>query len=100
MSESLSSALKEVDLNSKKISNKEEEDVEAKKETSSTSSDPTACSSCSLANATKRCSKRHAKCLKKLFCDKVCETQVNLDFLGALANWDMVFVEFWEKIID
>ena len=31
------------------------------------------CSYCNRSNPSKRCSKRHTKCLKKLFCDKVCE---------------------------
>ena len=31
------------------------------------------CSNCNRSNPSKRCSKRHAKCLKKLFCDSICE---------------------------
>ena len=34
----------------------------------------TGCATCNRSNPTKRCSKRHAKCLKKLFCDSVCES--------------------------
>ena len=58
--EYVSEALKEVDLN------KEKED-----------GDPT-CDFCKKPNPTKRCSKRHARCLKKMFCDKVCETSGHL----------------------
>ena len=32
-----------------------------------------ACAFCKKAEPTKRCSKRHPKCLKKLFCDEACE---------------------------
>ena len=31
------------------------------------------CANCKRSNPTKRCAKRHAKCLTKLFCDSVCE---------------------------
>ena len=31
------------------------------------------CAHCQRSNPTKRCAKRHAKCLSKLFCDSVCE---------------------------
>lgn len=31
------------------------------------------CAHCKRSNPTKRCTKRHAKCLPKLFCDLVCE---------------------------
>eukprot|EP00088_Acartia_fossae_P056698 TRINITY_DN6604_c0_g2_i8.p1 TRINITY_DN6604_c0_g2~~TRINITY_DN6604_c0_g2_i8.p1 ORF type:complete len:191 (-),score=59.95 TRINITY_DN6604_c0_g2_i8:302-835(-) len=37
------------------------------------SSDPT-CNYCSKPNPTKRCVKRHPKCLQKLFCNETCET--------------------------
>lgn len=49
-------ALKEVDLNTKK------------------DHPEMACAYCSKPNPTKRCSKRHGKCMKKMFCDKSCET--------------------------
>ena len=32
-----------------------------------------ACAFCKKAEPTKRCSKRHPKCLKKIFCDEACE---------------------------
>ncbi len=35
--------------------------------------DPSACAHCSRVGATRRCAKRHQKCLQRLFCDKVCE---------------------------
>ena len=54
--EATATALKEVDLNEK------------------ANEDSNSCSFCRKPNATKRCAKRHSKCLKKLFCDKVCET--------------------------
>ena len=47
---------------------------EALKEVSLNEGPSTNCAFCSKEKATKRCSKRHAKCLKKLFCDKICET--------------------------
>ena len=31
------------------------------------------CAHCNRSNPSKRCAKRHAKCLTKLFCDSVCE---------------------------
>ena len=31
------------------------------------------CAHCKRSNPTKRCAKRHAKCLTKLFCDSACE---------------------------
>ena len=44
---------------------------------SSTGADSTrridSCAYCAKIGATKRCVKRHAKCLKKLFCDEICE---------------------------
>merc|ERR1711997_157528 len=33
------------------------------------------CAFCKKASPTKRCSKRHPKCLKKMFCNEACETQ-------------------------
>ena len=31
------------------------------------------CAHCKRSNPSKRCAKRHAKCITKLFCDSVCE---------------------------
>eukprot|EP00088_Acartia_fossae_P009555 TRINITY_DN14652_c0_g1_i2.p1 TRINITY_DN14652_c0_g1~~TRINITY_DN14652_c0_g1_i2.p1 ORF type:complete len:150 (-),score=37.68 TRINITY_DN14652_c0_g1_i2:286-735(-) len=36
------------------------------------SQDP-ACAHCGIKNPTKRCSKRHPKCMKKMFCNESCE---------------------------
>ena len=32
------------------------------------------CAHCKRSNPTKRCAKRHAKCITKLFCDSTCES--------------------------
>ena len=70
MTDSVDTALKKVDLNASDA-------AAVAAATTETTSDPTACSLCKKSKATKRCSKRHAKCLKKIFCDSVCETQVS-----------------------
>ena len=70
MAASMDTALKKVDLNASDA-------AAVATAASETTNDPTACSFCKKSKATKRCSKRHAKCLKKIFCDSVCETQVN-----------------------
>ena len=36
-----------------------------------------ACNYCKKPGPTKRCSKRHPKCLKKIFCDQNCETMAH-----------------------
>merc|ERR1712129_411638 len=36
--------------------------------------DENSCGFCKKADAGKRCSKRHPKCLKKMFCNETCET--------------------------
>ena len=73
MTDSVDTALKKVDLNAKDAAA-----VAAAAASETTNSDPTACSFCKKPKVTKRCLKRHAKCLNKIFCDSVCETQVSL----------------------
>ena len=58
----VSQALKEVDLNTTETSSEVKVKI-----------DQTACAYCSKTGAKKRCAKRHPKCLKKIFCDEVCE---------------------------
>ena len=53
-------ALQQLDLNQEK-----EKEVEAEA--------VVVCAHCNRSNPSKRCSKRHAKCMKKMFCDDVCE---------------------------
>jgi hypothetical protein len=36
--------------------------------------DPLSCCYCRKPNPSKRCSKRHPKCIKKLYCNETCET--------------------------
>ena len=36
-------------------------------------SDENSCGFCKKSDPTKRCSKRHPKCLKKMFCNETCE---------------------------
>ena len=79
MADNMDTALKKVDLNASDA-------VVVAAATSETTNDPTACSFCKKSKATKRCSKRHAKCLKKIFCDSICETQVKfLHFTIAIS---------------
>ena len=79
MADNMDTALKKVDLNASDA-------VVVAAAASETTNDPTACSFCKKSKATKRCSKRHAKCLKKIFCDSICETQVKfLHFTIAIS---------------
>lgn len=56
--ENVEGALKSIDLNSE----------EGQKSTEH------CCGYCGKKNPTKRCSKRHTRCMTKMFCDKTCET--------------------------
>merc|ERR1712096_50226 len=65
----LSKRLKDLDINKAKLEftdDVKEEGADFKKNDG--------CSNCRRPNPRKKCSKRHTKCSKKLFCDKVCET--------------------------
>jgi len=45
-----------------------------------------ACAFCKKPNPIKRCSKRHPKCLKKLFCSETCEALAHEDKKAAAAK--------------
>ncbi len=62
-------ALKEVAINEKKSA----ADAAPEEKKPVVVSDPSACAHCAKGGATKRCAKRHQKCLRKMFCDRVCE---------------------------
>merc|ERR1712209_73798 len=44
------------------------------------------CAFCKKPNPTKRCSKRHPKCLKKMFCNETCEALAHEDRKTAVAK--------------
>merc|ERR1712037_763994 len=44
------------------------------------------CSFCKKPNPTKRCSKRHPKCLKKMFCSETCEALAHEDKKAAAVK--------------
>merc|ERR1719322_1498879 len=77
MADSVDTALRKVDLNAKDAAAVAAAATSETNKETTANSDPTACSFCKKSKATKRCSKRHAKCLKKIFCDSVCETQAH-----------------------
>ena len=89
MAAPLATALKEVDLNASDAA------VVAAAAAVETTNDPTACSFCNKPKATKRCSKgpkKHPKCLKKIFCDSVCETQVCITKSGIRGVFFIGFI--------
>ena len=49
-------------------------------------SDEKLCAFCKKAGPTKRCSKRHPKCLPKMFCSDTCESYAHEDKKGALVK--------------
>jgi len=44
------------------------------------------CAFCKKPNPTKRCSKRHPKCLKKMFCNETCEALAHEDKKAATVK--------------
>merc|ERR1712039_756349 len=88
MTDSVDTALRKVDLNAKDAAAVAAAAAASDTTKETTASDPTACSFCKKSKATKRCSKRHAKCLKKIFCDSVCETQAHKKKVEAMIKED------------
>eukprot|EP00092_Neocalanus_flemingeri_P073509 GFUD01090712.1.p3 GENE.GFUD01090712.1~~GFUD01090712.1.p3 ORF type:complete len:172 (-),score=70.45 GFUD01090712.1:59-574(-) len=55
-------------------------------EISGNATDEKLCAFCKKAGPIKRCSKRHAKCLPKLFCNETCEALAHEDKKAAVAK--------------
>jgi len=60
-------------------------------------SDEKLCSFCKKSGPTKRCSKRHPKCLPKMFCNDTCESLAHEDKKAALVKKDKAKVAAAKK---
>ena len=62
------------------------EEPEVLLELSENTTDEKLCAFCNKPGPIKRCSKRHAKCLPKMFCNETCEALAHEDKKAALAK--------------
>jgi len=78
----------------------EEEKEQADKDLITETKEPV-CAHCGLKGPVKRCSKRHPKCMKKMFCNESCETfahKVAKPLAAATGNTDPVKKKKKKKI--
>ena len=64
--EDVTKPLGEIDLNKDVSADEQTKDLKDEK-------DQVTCAYCKKSNPSKRCAKRHTRCMKLMFCDKVCE---------------------------
>ena len=63
-----------------------EKETNVVNEVSGNTSDEKVCTFCKKTGPTKRCSKRHPKCLPKMFCNDTCESLAHEDKKAALVK--------------
>jgi hypothetical protein len=80
--QAISTALTNLDINKQDTQNS---NVEAKDSADLTNDKIEGCAHCKRSNPTKRCAKRHAKCITKLFCDSTCESAAHKKKIAVAA---------------
>eukprot|EP00092_Neocalanus_flemingeri_P008775 GFUD01009448.1.p1 GENE.GFUD01009448.1~~GFUD01009448.1.p1 ORF type:complete len:139 (-),score=53.57 GFUD01009448.1:77-451(-) len=72
--ENIEVGVEKLTIEGDKLEEKEKKTVLGEKDVNTEESEEVSCGFCKKLGPTKRCGKRHPKCLKKLFCNETCET--------------------------